>query len=348
MQPIMKKELDPNKPVVPIAYPRLLVDVVCARGFTREQMLAGTTLNPALFENPEARIAPSQFVHMVANAWYLTKDPSIGYEFGLKTQITAHGFLGYALMSCSNLREAISLGERFIRLRTVLFGLQMHEDGDVAVLEIVENYPMGLMRQFALENILVGLARAGHFITGAGWEAGEIWFDFPEPPYYADYKSRLPPMRFNRGANQLRFPRDILMRPLVMSDPVAAKLAVEQCERELALLDESDDIPMRVRAVLSPGANGYPDLDSVATRLFMSSRTLKRRLQQHGQTFQQLLDEVRRRDAIRLLGNAGLTLEQIAYRLGYADPANFTRAFRKWTGEAPSRYRESMQGEKIR
>jgi len=224
----------------------------------------------------------------------------------------------------------------------VLFALQMHEEDDVAVIEIVENYPMGLMRQFALENILVGLARAGNFISGAGWDSGEIWFDFPEPPYYAAWKDRLPPMRFSRGANQLRFPRAALENRLIMSDPVAAKLAVEQCERELALLDETDDIPMRVRAVLSPGPGGYPDLDNVASRLFMSSRTLKRRLQQHGQTFQHLLDEVRRRDAIRLLGNAGLTLEQIAYRLGYADPANFTRAFRKWTGEAPSRYREGM------
>jgi AraC-like DNA-binding protein len=338
----MKKELDPNKPVVPIAYPRLLLELICSRGFSPEQALAGTQLSPAIFERADARLSPAQFVHLVANAWYLTKDPSIGYEFGLKTQLTAHGFLGYALMSCSNLGEAIGVGERFIRLRTVLFGLHLYEDGDQAVLEIVENYPMGLMRQFALENILVGLARAGNFLTGAGWEIGEIWFDFPEPAYYAAYKDRLPRIRFSRGANQLRFPREILQRPLIMSDPVAAKLAVEQCERELSMLDENDDIPMRVRAVLTPGPVGYPDLDAVAGRLFMSSRTLKRRLQQHGQTFQQLLDEVRRRDAIRLLGNAGLTLEQIAYRLGYADPANFTRAFRKWTGEAPSKYREMM------
>ena len=66
-------------------------------------------------------------------------------------------------------------------------------------------------------------------------------------------------------------------------------------------------------------------LEQVAERLFMSSRTLKRRLQQTGLGFQQLLDEARKRDAIKLLQNTSLTIEQIALRLGYTDPANFTR-----------------------
>ncbi|HEX5277091.1 MAG TPA: helix-turn-helix transcriptional regulator, partial [Fluviicoccus sp.] len=69
------------------------------------------------------------------------------------------------------------------------------------------------------------------------------------------------------------------------------------------------------------------------------------RLQQHGTTFQALLDESRRRDAMRLLANSGLSVEQVAVRLGYSDPANFTRAFRKWSGVTPRQYREqSRQG----
>lgn len=342
----MKAELDPNKPVIPIAYPRLMLDILRERGYSREAVLAGTTLQPGVFDQAEARIAPAQMLHLIANSWYLCKDPALGYEFGLRTQLTAHGFLGYALMSCANLREAIQLGTRFIPLRTVLFGLHFYEDEDWGVLEITENYPMSMMRQFTMENILVGLARAGMFLTGTGPEQGELWFDFPEPEYYQRYRDRLPSVRFNRGANQLRFPRSLLDKPLIMSDPVAAKLAVEHCERELALLGEADDIPIRVRAVLTASNGGYPDLEAVASRLYMSSRTLKRRLQNHGQSFQQLLDDVRKRDAIQLLENRGLTLEQIAHRLGYADPANFTRAFRKWTGEAPSRYREGMGARK--
>ena len=124
-----------------------------------------------------------------------------------------------------------------------------------------------------------------------------------------------------------------------MADPVAAQLAVEQCERELALFDKHDDLAAQVRAILSQTQGQYLHLEAVAERLFMSSRTLKRRLQQVGLGYQQLLDEARKRDAIKLIQNTHLTIEQIAQHLGYTDAANFTRAFKKWTGDTPSRYR---------
>lgn len=62
-------------------------------------------------------------------------------------------------------------------------------------------------------------------------------------------------------------------------------------------------------------------------------------MQQAGLGFQQLLDEARKRDAIKMLQSTSLTVEQIAQRLGYTDPANFSRAFKKWTGDNPSSYR---------
>ncbi|MBK6757022.1 MAG: helix-turn-helix domain-containing protein [Moraxellaceae bacterium] len=108
-----------------------------------------------------------------------------------------------------------------------------------------------------------------------------------------------------------------------MADPVAAKLAAEQCERELALFDSSDDISTQVRAMLHHQQGYYPQLEQVAQRLFMSSRTLKRRLQQSGLGFQQLLDEARKRDAIKLLQNTPLTIEQIAQRLRLYRPCQF-------------------------
>ncbi|HNG46485.1 MAG TPA: helix-turn-helix domain-containing protein, partial [Agitococcus sp.] len=262
-----------------------------------------------------------------------------GYEMGLRTPVTSHGFLGYGVMSCANLEEAIKLAERFVRLRTVLMSFKLSIEGDFAIVEASANYPVGLLRQFVFESLLLSLARAGSFITGNAMNSGEIYFDFPEPSYYQVNKDKLPPISFNKASNQLRFPKSFLKQPLIMADPVAAKLAAEQCERELALMDISDDIPSQVRAMLNHQQGEYPQLEQVAERLFMSSRTLKRRLQQAGLGFQQLLDEARKRDAIKLLQNTSLTIEQIALRLGYTDPANFTRAFKKWTGDTPSKYR---------
>lgn len=89
----------------------------------------------------------------------------------------------------------------------------------------------------------------------------------------------------------------------------------------------------------------YPSMEAAAARLHTSGRTLKRRLKQHGVSFQQLLDEARKRDSLRLLADVSLNLEQIAARVGYNDPANFTRAFRKWTGLTPSMFRTKRAAE---
>jgi AraC-like DNA-binding protein len=116
--------------------------------------------------------------------------------------------------------------------------------------------------------------------------------------------------------------------------------AVEQWEREQALSDPGpDNLLERVRAQLAPGPDGYADLERVAGRLFMSGRTLKRKLQERGTTFRALLDDARFRQAQHLLENRDLDIQQVAAALGYRDPACFTRAFRRWSGRTPSQAR---------
>jgi AraC-like DNA-binding protein len=104
-------------------------------------------------------------------------------------------------------------------------------------------------------------------------------------------------------------------------------------------LPNPDDLLARVRAQLAPGPDGYADLERVAERLFMSGRTLKRKLHDRGTTFRALLDDERFRQARHLLDDPELDIQHVATALGYRDPACFTRAFRRWSGRTPSQAR---------
>jgi AraC-like DNA-binding protein len=84
---------------------------------------------------------------------------------------------------------------------------------------------------------------------------------------------------------------------------------------------------------------GEPRREVVAQTLHLSQRTLQRRLQEEGTSYQQLLDDTRRELAEQYLGQVDLTLLEVAYLLGFADPSNFFRAFRRWFGETPGEYR---------
>jgi AraC-like DNA-binding protein len=106
---------------------------------------------------------------------------------------------------------------------------------------------------------------------------------------------------------------------------------------------ERDDLLERVRAQLAPGPEGYADLERVAQRLFMSARTLKRKLHGRGTTFRALLDDARFRQARHLLADPALDIQHVAVALGYRDPACFTRAFRRWSGRTPSQVRKAAK-----
>ncbi|HEV2748063.1 MAG TPA: AraC family transcriptional regulator [Allosphingosinicella sp.] len=86
-------------------------------------------------------------------------------------------------------------------------------------------------------------------------------------------------------------------------------------------------------------ASGPVRIDRVARELGYSRQTLYRRLKAEDVTFAQLLDGLRRRVALRLIGEDGLSVKEAAYRLGFSDPAAFSRAFKRWTGSSPSTMR---------
>ena len=101
----------------------------------------------------------------------------------------------------------------------------------------------------------------------------------------------------------------------------------------------------RVEAELAPRlAEGKMRIGPVASALGCSRQTLYRRLKAEGLTFAQLVDDLRRREALKLVRNAALPVKEIAYRLGFSDPAAFSRAFKRWTGKSPQAFRVQPSG----
>lgn len=328
----------------PAAYMRPWVEILTERGIDPQRLFQGTQLSPAMLDRPDLRVTAAEAARLVGNAIALTGDPGLGLEIGLRSQPTMHGYLGYAVLSCASVREVVELGVRFAHLRQRDVSLSFASEGDPAALEGRDNHAMGAFRATYYEVLMVGAARLLGVLLGEERPDCELWFDWPEPAYYAAYRARLPKTRFSMPANQLRVPAAILGRRPVMADPCAVRQAIEQCEREQALGGGAPAcLSQRVRAQLSPGPGGYPDLEATAAALCMSASTLKRRLGEAGTSYQQLLNEQRRRDALHLIGRPEVTIQRIAELLGYQDPPSFTRAFLRWCGKSPSQARRELQ-----
>jgi AraC-like DNA-binding protein len=223
-------------------------------------------------------------------------------------RMSSHGFLGFAAMTANTTREALELAVRFASTRTNAIALSLNVEGGLASVAIEERTPLPpVLREVLVLALVIGVWQLGMQLTGKPLDGiGEC--AFPRPKYPLPDQR----LRFDRPVHRLVFPASELDLPLVSADPAAKRLAKDQLERELA------------------------------KQLKMSSRTLKRRLAEHGTTYSALRDDQRRQRALLLLDDRSLSISEIALRLEYTELPNFTRAFKKWTGLTPAAYRARM------
>jgi AraC-like DNA-binding protein len=304
-----------------------------------DALLAGTGLTEEALRDPGARVALADCTRIVERARELTGEPALALYLGMQMKVSSHGFLGFAAMTASTVREALAMAERFAATRTSVLGVSTVVEHDTAAVVIEERVDLGGLREFAVLSLIVGLWQIGQTLTGRTLR-GSAECSFPAPAWLA----RVPiptgdMLRFDRPANRLRFAAELLELPMVSADPVAVQLARAQCERELAMLVDAG-LPGRVRATLAASDGHFRSVDEVAHLLHVSPRTLKRKLAALGTSYSTILDETRRQKALLLLEDRALPLAEIAGRLGYTELPNFTRAFRKWTGITPGAFRK--------
>jgi AraC-like DNA-binding protein len=158
-----------------------------------------------------------------------------------------------------------------------------------------------------------------------------------EPSYRAEYDRIFRvPVVFGSDRNALLADDSwMALEPPSVSPPVHAVLKAHS-EALLARLERSKSMRGRVE-ILLPALlqNGGASMDTVAGKLGLSRPSLFRRLKAEGVTFEQVLDGLRHQMALRCLNGEGLSVKETAFRLGFSEPASFSRAFKRWTGTSP-------------
>lgn len=320
-----------------------LARVVERFGVDRERLFEGLGLDEEALADPSARISVGVVEELVERGRALTGEVGIGVHLGLEMQVSSHGYLGFAAMAASTVGEAMRLAERFAPTRTDALSLRLVNEEDGASCLVVEELAsLGRARDAILLALLIGIDRIGCALTGRAL-TGHAELALARPSYWDRFESMAGDrVRFDCPRHRLVFDRAILDVPLVMADPSALRLARTQCEQELERIG-GPGVLARVRALFDRGESGYLTAPQAARSLGVSERTLKRRLGEEGTDYSTLVDEHRHTRALSLLGSTEPPVEVVAERLGYSDVANFTRAFRRWTGMTPVAYRKSRR-----
>ncbi|MDF1628976.1 MAG: AraC family transcriptional regulator [Alcanivoracaceae bacterium] len=332
-------KMNPDEYSVSTEYAPLLLATVERYGVKAADLLPDGA-SQSDFRDPSARLPLQDFVDVVRRAMKLTGAPWLGWDFGATLTLSSHGFLGYAAMSSETLRDAVELAVKFFRTRTTIVDLQLKVEGDTAILELDELVALNDLQPFVVESLFSSFHFMGLKLLGEVPMDGELRFAFPEPDYYERMKPLIPvPVLFDCAYNQMRFPASRLEQRLRFADPRLARMAEAQCEQEMANIKSPPKLLNQVRRIILAQSGRFPSVDEAASDLHMSSRTLKRKLQQLGTSYQKILDDLRKGLAVEYLTQTEITVDDIAVQLGYSDASNFARAFRRWTGRSPSDYR---------
>lgn len=334
-------KMNPDEYSISAEYAPLLLSLLERYNVTEAQLLEGmdTSALPD-WREPGGRLPLHQFQVLIRRAMELANAPWLGWEFGATLTLSSHGFLGYAAMSSETLRDALELAVKFFRTRGTIIDLQYFVEGDTAVIQVDELVALNDLAPFMVESLFSSLHFMGVKLLGELPMDGELRFAFPEPAYFERFKALVPvPVLFDCAYNQMRFPASRLDQQLRFADPRLARMAEAQCEQELASIKSPPKLLGQVRRIILGESGRFPAVDEAASELHMSSRTLKRKLQQLGTSYQKILDDLRKGLAVEYLAQTDMTVDEIAIQLGYSDASNFARAFRRWTGRSPSDYR---------
>lgn len=238
------------------------------------------------------------------------------------------------------LGDALRQSADFLRL-TLGVELRLQRTGEQATLRLAAGSLPGSFAAFTLWLILHGLAC---WLVGRRLPLAEIRLTAPEPPgeLLADYRQRFGAnLSFSCGEDCLLLDAAVLSLPIRRTAADARRFIAAAPGNLLVHYRDDASLITRIRTLLRTCApEDWPDAVSLAEALGLAPATLRRQLAASGQTYQGLKDERRCRLACRQLDQGDLPLDELALRLGFADPRSFQRAFRKWTGLSPLGYRQ--------
>ena len=324
---------------------QVLHELLVSKGISPEPVFAQVGVELPRLNNPENRIRFDELAALIRAARKATRDPALALRFGELVHPTTFHALGLALLSSSNIRAFCHRLERYYKFITSNETIGLHECDEGMEVRLIADG--AIVRSDVYPDLV-----QGSFSTYVHWLRSmyrhdyaplSLNFSFPapcDPRRFEDFFHA--PCTFDTDADALRIAEADLDVPLPAANAELARMHDEVVVKFLAKMDERD-LVRRVHAeIIQRLPSGECNKPIIAFALNMSVRTLHNRLAEQDTSYQQILLQTRQELAEQYMEQQSLSISEIAYTLGFSDCSNFSRAFQRWTGTSPTRYRASL------
>ncbi|WP_288362765.1 AraC family transcriptional regulator [uncultured Spongiibacter sp.] len=322
-----------------------LLEYLEGQGLSSRQLQSVLRLNPLSHISEQGRV-PLRLFEMTLDAGAnLLGDPCLGAKAGTHCSRTPWGMVNYLGMSASNTREAVDAMQRFSRL--------LIDHGDMVLSEVNSSTaclswqqpPRQQASVHVVEFFFANWYRVNKPMLDRGATRREVHFAHAAQGREVEMEALFEaPVSFGKKLNAVHFGRELLDQPTLYPHPGIHKSLEQAALIELSNLQFEDRLIKDVRdCIVSQLADGVPRLEDISAQLGIAPRTLQRRLNNTETSYKSLVDDARKERSLGLISRRELGLLEISAELGFSDQSAFQKAFKRWYGQAPGRYRMMLQ-----
>ncbi|MBS0438468.1 MAG: AraC family transcriptional regulator [Proteobacteria bacterium] len=323
--------------VIPTTVLAVLAQVADEQGIAVDPWLAGMGLKREQIDAAATRISYRQAVTIIRRALRTMPDADIGLRVGSRQSLGTFGVLGLAMLTQRTFGEAMAIGIEHHPISGALMDLEFEalDNGDAALIAHPRASADATL-PFLCEELFASSLVLCRSLLGPGFKLARLELTYQEPAWSAEYRRLFRcEVRFGAAYNRAVVDRQWMGMELPTHHPVSAQQALAICREQSASLERQSDVVASVERMLRLHLREHPRLGDIASDLNLSERTLRRHLAACGQVFRDIHDRIRTERALELLHAGALRIGEIGTAVGYSDPREFRRAFKRWTGGPP-------------
>ena len=319
------------------------IEAGTAAGIPRGVLMDAAGITDADLDDPDARVPVAAEVAV----WHALASQIADSGFAIRAAATARvrhfGLLGYVVGFSATLRDALLCLQRYGRVLTEAVEFRLEESARHPSL-ILGHDALGPGQAFAQDYRLAAALQSAREITGIDLTPIEVRFTYPQPPSILAHRQHFrSPLTFGATTSAIVFRAPDLDLPVTRADARLADYLSHYADQVLTSLVRDDTARHAVRAAIwSVLAVGKPTLKRVATAMGVPTRTLQRHLAAEGTSLHQETEQIRKTMAVATLRDGSVSVADVAFLLGYAEPSAFFRSFKRWTGTSPRQFRSTV------
>jgi AraC-like DNA-binding protein len=319
-----------------------IVDDLRRRRLAVDKLLKEVGLGKADLSNPESRLPQTAVFHLMERAAGLTGDASYGLRLGASVNPRDRGLLGFIALNSSTLIDAMANIQRFYKVGREGHDCEIERFGPQVAFRFRIADPALRGLRHTSEYLAATVVRGCRDLTWQSISPVRAEFIHEEPDDRVEYFKFLGcPVKFGAEWDAVIYAEETTRLLVKGADTRLLEVLEATCQKLLGRAPQARDLVREVRRlIIERLSTGSASIDAIAEQLGMRSKTLERRLAEQGESFSALLDRTRFNAVTHYLEDPDMRLAQIAYLAGYTELATLVRAFKRWTGETPAKFRK--------